>query len=93
MSGLLLQGCGFGGDVLSPLQSDSPSVVSLPEAFFCYIGKQEMEPYPDAQGGLAVPLYYSVNREQLVCEVRMPCKGQLDRWVLTGAALFITQVK
>ena len=93
VSGLLLQGCGFAADVLSPLQSDSPSVISLPDAYFCYIGKQEMEPYPDAQGGLAVPLYYSVNREQLVCEVRMPCKGQLDRWVLTGAALFITQVK
>ena len=93
VSGLLLQGCGFAGDVLSPLQADSPSVIALPDAYFCYIGKQEMEPYPDAQGGLAVPLYYSANREQLVCEVRMPCKGQLDRWVLTGAALFITQVK
>ena len=91
--GLMLQGCGFAGEVLSPLVVESPSVLVLPECWFCYVGKGEAEPYGEGQNALALPLYFSPTREQLVCEVKVPCKGQLDRWILTGAALLITQVK
>ena len=93
VSGLLLQGCGFTGELLSPLAADSPSLLTLPECWVCYIGKADAEPYGDGQNALALPLYFSPTREQLVCELRVPCKGQLDRWILTGAALFITEVK
>ena len=91
--GLMLQGCGFAGEVLSPLVVESPSLLQLPECWFGYIGKGEAEPYGEGQNALALPLYFSPSREQLVCEVKVPCKGQLDRWILTGAALFITQIK
>ena len=94
VSALLLQGCGFTGELLSPLSADSPSLLTLPDCFFAYIATGDAEPYA-AEGGsasLALPMYFSPNREQLICEVKVPCKGQTDRWILTGAALFITQV-
>jgi hypothetical protein len=89
----LLQGCGFQGGLLSPLTADSPSMVSLPPCSIAYIPKEESEPYPDASSALTVPVYVAASREEYVCEVRVPCKGQLDRWVLSGAALFLSDYK
>lgn len=83
----MLQGCGFQGGVLSPLSGDSPSLVHLPPASLAYIPKEEGEPYPGAQDALPVPVYVATSREEYVCEIRVPCKGQLDRWILAGAAL------
>jgi hypothetical protein len=48
------------------------------------------EPYPD---GLATPLYFSTTREEFICEIRLPAKPPLENWILSGAALFLTDVK
>ena len=90
---MLLQGCGFAGGVLSPLAPDSPSLVSLPPVIVAYVPKEHVEPYPEAQAALAVPVYVAATREEYVCELRAPCKGQLDRWILSGAALFLNEFK
>ena len=89
----MLQGCGFTGGVLSPLAPDSPSMVALPPVFLAYIPKEEGDPYPDASSALPVPVYVAASREEYVCEIRVPCKGQLDRWILSGAALLLTEFK
>jgi dynein heavy chain 2 len=90
LDGFLLQGAGFQGGVLSPLAPDSPSLVRLPSCQVAYVPKEDgFEAYPDPQSALAVPVYVAVSREEYVCELRVPCKGQLDRWVLAGTALFL----
>ena len=93
LDGFLLQGCGFQGGLLSPLAPDAPSMVSLPSCQLAYIPKDQSEPYPDAASALTVPVYVSSTREEYVCEVRVPCKGQLDRWILAGVALFLCDFK
>lgn len=93
LDGFMLQGASFQGGVLAPLAPDSPSLVQLPPVLVCYIPKADGEPYPDANAALAVPVYVAASREEFVCEVRVPCKGQLDRWVLQGAALFLNAFK
>jgi hypothetical protein len=92
LEGFLLQGCGFQNGLLSPLSPDSPSMVQLPPCTLAYIPKEEGEPYPDP-GALAVPVYVATTREEFVCEIRVPCKGQADRWILSGVALFLSDYK
>lgn len=93
LDGLLLQGCGFQGGVLSPLSGDSPSLQPLPPCQLAFIPKEAPEPYPDSNAALALPVYVAPSREEFVCEMRVPCKGQNDRWVLAGAAIMLNEFK
>jgi dynein heavy chain 2 len=93
IEGLLLQGCGFEQGNLSPLKADSPGFLTLPLIYAAYIPNNDAEPYPEANTALSIPLYYNPTREEFITEFRLPCKGQLDRWILTGVALFLTDFK
>jgi dynein heavy chain 2 len=92
IEGLMLQGVGFDAKAgtLTPLSSDAPTLSLIPTATFAWIDKADPEPYPD---GLTLPLYFSTTREEFICEVRMPAKPPQDQWILSGAALFLADIK
>lgn len=93
IEGLMLQGCGFGNNLLTALTADSPSLSVLPPCTFAYIDQEDKEPYPDEDSALAVPVYFAPSREEFICEVRVPCKGSRDDWILSGTAIFLTDLK
>jgi len=93
VSGLLLQGCGFSGGLLCPLQPDAPSLLPLPNCSLYYIPMDESDPYGDPSSSLSVPVYVAPTREEFVCEIRMPCKGQQERWILSGVAVCLNDYK
>lgn len=92
MHGLFLQGCSFAGNQLGSLSANSPILCSMPPCTFAFIKNDDPEPYPGDQA-LAVPVYASASREEFVCEVRVPCSGSLQAWILTGVAIFLSDVK
>lgn len=59
----------------------------------CCRVQEEKDPYPGEEDSLAVPVYFSPNREDFICEIKMPCRGGKTDWVLSGVALFLTDLK
>lgn len=88
VDGLLLSGCGFASDMprLAPLSADAPKLVRMPQVYFAYVDKSDPDPYPD-DGCLAVPLYFSTERDEFVCDLKVPCKGHKGTWILSGTAI------
>eukprot|EP00899_Mesostigma_viride_P029629 jgi/Mesvir1/9851/Mv22388-RA.1 len=88
IKGLVMQGAQFDGARLSELSSDSPSTSEVPACIVMWIQKKEQFPY---EGGyLSVPLYVTFSRRRLLTEVQLPCAEDTERWVLNGAALFLS---
>ena len=54
----------------------------------CVIPQDASEPY-SSQDSISLPVYYSADREKIVTLLTVPCGGDQDHWVQTGAALFL----
>jgi len=90
VTGLWLQGCSFSDQVLGTLSPDSPTVCSVPAVTLSYMRDDDTEPYGAGGGSsLAVPVYICSSREEFVCDLKVPCKGNTRRWVVAGVALFL----
>jgi dynein heavy chain 2 len=89
IEGVYLQGASFDDYSLGKLNGDSVSLCEVPPVIFCYIKKDDEEPYPGKKDALAVPMYMCTTREEYVCEVRLPCKGFITKWILSGTALML----
>jgi hypothetical protein len=57
-----------------------------------YVHKDEQEPYKRG-ACLETPVYIAPSREEFVAELKVPATGTIDRWVLTGAAIFLNDFK
>ncbi|XP_033632471.1 cytoplasmic dynein 2 heavy chain 1-like isoform X2 [Asterias rubens] len=88
IGGLQLEGCTFDGSRLSENQRDSPSVCTIPTCTVAWVLKDAGEPY-NSQDSISLPVYYSADREKIVTHLTVPCGGDQDHWVQTGAALFL----
>ncbi len=93
IEGLLLQGSGFADGGLASLPADAPSLCGLPPCVLAFITNEDPEPHGDPNSSISVPVYYSITREDLVCSIRVPCKGDSSEWILSGSALFLSHSK
>ncbi|XP_022103094.1 cytoplasmic dynein 2 heavy chain 1-like isoform X1 [Acanthaster planci] len=88
IGGLQLEGCTFDGSRLSENQRDSPSVCTVPTCTVAWVLKDSSEPYGPEES-ISLPVYYSSDREKIVTHLAVPCGGDQEHWVQTGAALFL----
>ncbi|XP_065833043.1 cytoplasmic dynein 2 heavy chain 1-like isoform X2 [Oscarella lobularis] len=88
IEGLQLEGCTFDGARLTDNQRDSPSVSAIPPCCFAWVSKDAPEPYL-ASDCISLPIYYSAEREHIVTRLNVPCGGDQDHWIQSGAALFL----
>jgi hypothetical protein len=88
-----VQGCSFAGNVLSALPADAPTLSKMPPCTFAYIDKDDNDPYPEKDGALSVPVYMAPSREEFVCQILVPCKQPREDWILSGVAIFLTDLK
>eukprot|EP00118_Oscarella_pearsei_P021037 m.233847 g.233847 ORF g.233847 m.233847 type:complete len:1441 (+) comp40100_c0_seq20:9031-13353(+) len=88
IEGLQLEGCTFDGVRLTDNQRDSPSVMAIPPCCFAWVKKDNPEPYL-AGDCISLPIYYSAERERIVTRLNVPCGGDQDHWIQSGAALFL----
>jgi len=65
----------------------------LTRTILCYCSQNEADPYPCPQAGIQVPVYSTTAREEVVCQLVLPSQGDADLWVLSGAALFLSDLK
>ncbi|RXN31131.1 cytoplasmic dynein 2 heavy chain 1 [Labeo rohita] len=90
VGGLQLEGCVFDGNRLAESHHDSPSVSAVPACYMAWIPQSAMGSYsPDEC--ISLPVYSSAERQRVVTNVQLPCAGDHDTWIQSGAALFLKQ--
>ena len=57
----------------------------------CQFLQSAEDPYP-TKDCLALPLYFTADRQRLVTRINVPCVGKPEKWVQCGAALFLKQM-
>ncbi|CAL1541204.1 unnamed protein product [Lymnaea stagnalis] len=88
IGGLMIEGCTFDGSRLSENQRDSPTVAAIPPCTVSWIPKDSTDPY-GIEETISLPIYYSSTRDRIVIRLDVPCGGNVDQWLQTGAALFL----
>ncbi|XP_041357041.1 cytoplasmic dynein 2 heavy chain 1-like isoform X2 [Gigantopelta aegis] len=91
IGGLQLEGCSFDGSRLSENQRDSPSISAIPPCSVAWIPKEAPEPY-GLDKVISMPIYYSSARDHIIARMNVPCGGNQNVWLLSGAALFLKNV-
>jgi dynein heavy chain 2 len=89
VDGLLLQGAMLVEAQLSECTGDCPIFVPVPTCYLAYINKADAAQYVES-GRVGLPLYSSIQRTGMLAELHIPCKqGEQDKWILSGAAMFL----
>ncbi|XP_071951365.1 cytoplasmic dynein 2 heavy chain 1-like isoform X2 [Antedon mediterranea] len=91
IGGLQLEGCTFDGSQLTSNQPNSPSVSSVPGCTVAWVPKDMGDPYNPSEC-ISLPVYFSAEREKIVTKLTLPCSGNQEIWIQTGAALFLKSV-
>ena len=50
--------------------------------------QDDPEPY-SANDVISLPVYYSLDRSQIVTKLHVPCGGNHNQWLQSGAAIFL----
>lgn len=87
VEGLWLQGCAFDGTKMNEIRGKALEVISLPVCNLAWISDSQPEPYPS--GVVETPLYFNLDREKLLCTLKMASNGDPNRYIISGVALFL----
>ncbi|CAF93625.1 unnamed protein product, partial [Tetraodon nigroviridis] len=88
VGGLQLEGCSYDGVCLSENQHNSPSVSAVPTCYMAWVLQIPANP-SGMTDTISLPLYTSSERVKVVTHICFPCGLNLNRWIQTGAALFL----
>ena len=81
---LMLQGSEIATGRLTSASGDSPDLTQLPPLFVAWSQGSGDE------DGVVIPVYMSLEREKLLCTVRLPSQGQPSEKILSGTAIFLS---
>ncbi|XP_029699181.1 cytoplasmic dynein 2 heavy chain 1 isoform X3 [Takifugu rubripes] len=87
---LQLEGCSFDGVCLCENQHNSPSVSAIPTCYLAWVLQNSADSSVSGDT-ILLPLYTSSERVKLVTHVCFPCGSNPNRWIQSGAALFLKQ--
>jgi len=87
LSGLWLQGSGFGNDgSLQEVSGMAAEIQALPSCIISWIPKSQADPYPEDKT-VDTPVYHSLDREKLLCTFKIQNGGDRDKAIISGVAL------
>lgn len=87
VEGLWLQGCAFDGARMNEIRGKASEVVQLPICTLAWISEGEADPY--SQGVVETPIYFNLDREKLLCTLKMAANGDPSNYIISGVALFL----
>eukprot|EP00753_Platysulcus_tardus_P014516 PLAT4386.4.p1 GENE.PLAT4386.4~~PLAT4386.4.p1 ORF type:complete len:4448 (-),score=2754.09 PLAT4386.4:79-13422(-) len=90
LSGLLLQGADFDGDLLEEAAPDGAEQITVPDCRVAWVPADGEDPYT-SHAFISVPLYYATDRERLLTNLMMPCSGDKSKWIIAGVAVFLDE--
>ena len=90
LSNLMLQGADFHGGSLQDSAPEAAEMTITPPVCIGFVRNDAPDMYRPEEA-VAIPVYLSPTREDLLTELHMPIRGDdAPRWVLSGVALFLT---
>ena len=87
VAGLWLQGCSFQGSRLADISGKANEILALPTCYIGWISEREADPYPS--GVVETPLYHNMDREKLLCTLKIFNQGEANKRIISGVALFL----
>lgn len=91
LSALLLQGATFHSGSLQESAPEASEMVPTPEVSIGFVSKKAPDMYSKSEC-VAIPVYLSPTREDLLTELTMPMANRDDsKWILSGVALFLNE--
>jgi len=87
LKGLLMQGCEFSRGGLTAPSPSSSELMPLPVCNIAWVRRDAKEPYEE--NAVKIPLYYSLERDKLLCTLTLPNVGRTEERIISGAALFL----
>jgi len=90
LQGLQMQGANFKSGRLQEPPSDAAEMFPTPPVSIGFVAESAQSPYSKNES-LAVPVYLSSSREELLMELDMPSgDGDHNKWIPSGVALFLS---
>jgi dynein heavy chain 2 len=92
LSNFLLQGAIFQNGTLQESAPEGSELTPISDVCIGFVTKSARDMY-DVDEAVAVPIYLTPSREDFLTELQMPMnnRGDHDRWILAGVALFLTE--
>jgi len=72
---------------MNEIRGKASEVIQLPICTLAWISDNQPEPYQS--GTVETPLYFNLDREKLLCTLKMAANGQDSRFIISGVALFL----
>lgn len=92
LNNLLLQGATFSNNQLQESSPEGSELIPINEVSIGFVLKTSRDTY-EADDAVSVPVYLTPSREDFLMELQMPMgnRGDQDRWILTGLAIFLSE--
>jgi len=89
LEGMYLQGAGFeGGRIVDQSSEHLQELIPLPPCNLAWVRRTDPDPYSEGTC-VSVPVYFSILRENLLCELNVPNSGSSDERIISGVAIFL----
>ena len=89
IDGMYLQGAGFDrGKIVNQSSEDLIELLPLPPCNLAWVKTSDPDPYSEGTT-VNVPVYFSILRETLLCELKVPNAGNADDRIISGVAIFL----
>lgn len=91
LKGLYLQGCGYRQGALSDIsQEDLQELLEMQQCEISWVKNDPKNlPYKPAET-VEVPVYHTINRENLLCTFDVPNSGTASSRIISGVAIFLS---
>lgn len=89
LEGMYLQGAAFdGGKIVDQSSEHLQELLPLPVCTIAWVRKSDADPYMEGST-VSVPVYFSILRDNLLCELQVPNSGSADDRIISGVAMFL----
>jgi dynein heavy chain 2, cytosolic len=89
LEGMYLQGAGFdGGRIVDQSSEHLQELLPLPTCTIAWVRHSDADPYSESTT-VSIPVYFSILRENLLCELQVPNSGNQDERIIAGVAIFL----
>jgi dynein heavy chain 2 len=89
LEGMYLQGAGFeSGQIVDQSSEHLQELLPLPACNIAWIKSSDADPYHEGST-VDVPVYFTILRENLLCELKVPNSGSADERIISGVAIFL----
>ena len=89
LEGMFLQGAGFeGGGIVDHLSENLSELIPLPVCNLAWVRKSDPDVY-SVDMVVSIPVYFTILRENLLCELNVPNSGSADSKIISGVAMIL----